>query len=181
MRSVLRRSSFSIAAVAALTLALAPSLAEARAGRGGSFGSRGGMTYSAPPPTRTAPTGAQPMQRSMTQPGTTAGAPGYAGAPVAQPRSPFMSGLMGGLIGAGIGGLLLGHGFWGGGLGFGGFLGFLLQIFLLVIAVRFLIRLFTRNRQPAMAGGPSLFGRMGGGASNGGPGPGLAMGGGSAP
>ncbi|MBN8925020.1 MAG: TIM44-like domain-containing protein [Rhodospirillales bacterium] len=178
MRSVLRRSSFSIAAVAALTLALAPSLAEARAGRGGSFGSRGGMTYSAPPPTRTAPTGAQPMQRSMTQPGTTAGAPGYAGAPVAQPRSPFMSGLMGGLIGAGIGGLLLGHGFWGGCLGFGGFLGFLLQIFLLVIAVRFLIRLFTRNQQPAMAGGPGMFGRMGGGLMPNGRAP---MGGSAAP
>ena len=53
-----------------------------------------------------------------------------------------MSGLMGGLIGAGIGGLLLGHGFFGGGLGFGGFLGFLLQIFLLVVLVRFVIRLF---------------------------------------
>ena len=38
-----------------------------------------------------------------------------------------MSGLMGGLIGAGIGGLLFGGGsFFGHGLGFGGFLGFLL-------------------------------------------------------
>ena len=46
-----------------------------------------------------------------------------------------MSGLMGGLIGAGIGGLLFGHGmFFGGSLGFGGFLGFLLQIFLIVHA-----------------------------------------------
>ena len=51
---------------------------------------------------------------------------------------------MGGLIGAGIGGLLFGHGFFGGGLGFGGFLGFLLQIFLLVLLVRFLIRLVPR-------------------------------------
>ena len=49
-------------------------------------------------------------------------------------RSPFMSGLMGGLIGAGIGGLLFGHGLFGGITGFGGFLGLLLQIFLIVLA-----------------------------------------------
>ena len=65
-----------------------------------------------------------------------------------------MSGLMGGLIGAGIGGLLFGHGFFGGMLGFGGFLGFLLQIFLIVLLVRFLIRLF-RGPSPAFAGGPA--------------------------
>ena len=71
-----------------------------------------------------------------------------------------MSGLMGGLIGAGIGGLLFGHGFFGGGLGFGGFLGFLLQIFLLVLLVRFVIRLF-RGPSPAFAGGPNIFARGG--------------------
>ncbi|HET6195870.1 MAG TPA: TIM44-like domain-containing protein, partial [Acetobacteraceae bacterium] len=81
-----------------------------------------------------------------------------------------MSGLMGGLIGAGIGGLLLGHGFFGGGLGFGGFFGFLLQIFLIVLLVRFLIRLF-RSRSPALAGGPNIFARGGS------PGPGPAGGG----
>jgi len=65
---------------------------------------------------------------------------------------------MGGLIGAGLGGLLLGHGFFGGGLGFGGLIGFLLQIFLLVWLVRFLIRRFTGGRQPAFAGGPNAGG-----------------------
>jgi predicted lipid-binding transport protein (Tim44 family) len=80
-----------------------------------------------------------------------------------------MSGLMGGLIGAGIGGLLFGHGFLGGGgLGFGGFLGFLLQIFLVVLLVRFLIRRF-RGASPAFAGGPGIFAR--GGASAPGPAP----------
>lgn len=75
-----------------------------------------------------------------------------------------MSGLMGGLIGAGIGGLLLGHGFFGGMMGLGGFLGFLLQIFLLVVLVRFVIGLF-RGPSPLYASNPPYAGRvqMGGG------------------
>ena len=158
----MRRTSFAIAAFAALALALAPGLAEARAGSGGSFGSRGSMTWSAPPSTGTAPYSAQPMQRSMTpnspSPGFGASAPGYGYG--YGPRSGFMSGLMGGLIGAGIGGLLFGHGFFGGMMGFGGFLGFLLQIFLLVLLVRFLIRRF-RGPSPAFAGGPNIFARGG--------------------
>ena len=62
----MRRALFIFAAIAALGLALAPGLADARAGFGRSFGSRGGMTWSAPPSTSTAPYGAQPMQRSFT-------------------------------------------------------------------------------------------------------------------
>ena len=71
-----------------------------------------------------------------------------------------MSGLMGGLIGAGIGGLLFGGGFFGHGLGFGGFLGFLLQIFLIVLLGRFLWRRFMGG-QSVFAGGPGLFARGG--------------------
>jgi predicted lipid-binding transport protein (Tim44 family) len=162
---------------------LAPAIADARLGSGGSMGSRGSMTYSAPPTTRTAPMTAAPMQRSMT-PNTPAPAPGYRtpgyGTPgYAQPRSSFMSGLAGGLIGAGIGGLLFGGGFFGHGLGFGGFLGFLLQIFLIVVIGRFLWRMFMGSRSPALAGGPGLFSR--GGAPGGGPGMmGGMMGGGDA-
>jgi predicted lipid-binding transport protein (Tim44 family) len=154
----MRRTSTALAAFAALALALAPGLAEARAGGGSSFGSRGGMTWSAPPSTGTAPYSAAPFQRSLTPsaPSSGFGSPGYGYGP----RSGFMSGLMGGLIGAGIGGLLLGHGFFGGMLGFGGFLGFLLQIFLIVVVVRFLIRLF-RGQSPAFAGGPNIFARGG--------------------
>ncbi len=109
------------------------------------------------------------------------GAPGY-GSPAYgyQGRSSgFMSGLMGGLIGAGIGGLLFGHGFMGGGLGMFGFLGLLLQIFLLVWVVRFVYRLIMGGRSPMMAGGPNIFARVGmpgpgpmGGATPGGPRPG---------
>jgi predicted lipid-binding transport protein (Tim44 family) len=154
----MRRASFVVATCTALALALAPGFADARAGGGGSFGSRGSMTWSAPPSTGTAPYSAFPMQRSVTPNGPSQGFGGQGYGYGA--RSGFASGLLGGLIGAGIGGLLLGHGFFGGMLGFGGFLGFLLQIFLIVLVVRFLIRLF-RGQSPAFAGGPNIFARGG--------------------
>lgn len=175
------RASNLVAAFAVAALALAPSLADARAGGGGSFGSRGGRTYSAPPVTNTAPSMGSPMERSMTprsspsNPGAAAGQPGYA-------RGGFTSGLLGGLLGAGIGGLLLGHGFFGGG-GFG-FIGFLIQLVLLYFVARWLFRMFTRRT--AMAGpGMGGFARMGqpaagNGSMGGGSMAGGSMGGGSA-
>lgn len=153
----MRRTPILLAGFAALALALSPGLADARAGGGSSFGSRGSMTYSAPPSTNTAPYSAAPMQRSMTpqyQP-----MPGY-GSPLHQGGG-LMRGLMGGLFMAGIFGLLFGHGFMGGGLGMFGFLGLLLQIFLVVWVVRFLFRTFMGGRSPAMAGGPNIFARGG--------------------
>ncbi len=104
------------------------------------------------------------MQRSMTpqygSPSPSFGSPAYQGG-----RSSFasglMGGLMGGLIGAGIGGLLFGHGFFGGGLGGFGFLGLLLQIALLVVLARFVLRRLTGARSPAVAGGPNIFSRVG--------------------
>jgi predicted lipid-binding transport protein (Tim44 family) len=158
----MRRSSLLLAAFAALSLVLAPGLADARIGGGTSSGSRGSMTWSAPPSTGTAPSAA-PMQRSMTPNSPSSGfaspSSGFA-RPGFMSGGGFMSGLMGGLIGAGIGSMLFGGSFFGGGMGFGGFFGFLLQIFLLVLLVRFLIRMF-RSRQPAMAGGPNIFARGG--------------------
>ena len=68
---------------------------------------------------------------------------------------------MGGLVGAGIGGLLFGGGLFNGISGFGGFLGFLLQIFLIVFVVRWLFRMFAGQRQPAFAGMGNLFARSG--------------------
>jgi predicted lipid-binding transport protein (Tim44 family) len=71
-------------------------------------------------------------------------------------RSPFMAGLMGGLIGVGLGGLLFGHGLFGGFTGIASFLGFLLQI-ALIAGLVWLVVGFLRRRsavgQPAMAGG----------------------------
>jgi predicted lipid-binding transport protein (Tim44 family) len=157
--NAVRRSSLLLGALIALVLAFSPGVADARLGGGSSFGSRGGMTWSAPPATRTAPYSGAPMQRSMTPNNPS---PGYGSGFGYGPRSGFMSGLMGGLIGAGIGGLLLGHGFFGGMMGFGGFLGFLLQIFLLVWVVRFLIRMFSGGSSSAVfAGGPGMFARGG--------------------
>jgi predicted lipid-binding transport protein (Tim44 family) len=136
-------------------LALAPALALAAAGDGGSFGSRGTRTYSAPPASRTAPLGAAPLQRSLTpRAGPSYAAPGYA------PRygqsygpSPFLTGLFGGLIGAGLGGILLGHGLFWGVHGVSSFLGLLLQVFLIVWFARWLLR--RRAARPALAGGGS--------------------------
>ncbi len=161
------RSSALVAVVVALSLALTPGLADARAGGGGSFGSRGGFTYSAPPATRTAPYSAQPMQRSMTpsapSPSYGSGAQGY------RPGygfGGFGSGFLGGLLGVGLGSMLFGHGF-----GFGGFFGLfglLFRILLIVWIVRWLIRLF-RGGSPAFAGGGGWFNRNQFGFSPGGP------------
>jgi len=153
----MRHTPIVLAGFAALALALSPGLADARAGGGGSFGSRGSMTYSAPPSTNTAPYSAAPMQQSMTprsQPMPGFGAPAYQG-------GGLMRGLMGGLLFAGVFGLLFGHGFMGGGLGIFGLLGLLLQVFLVVVVVRFLFRYFTGGRSPAIAGGPNIFARGG--------------------
>ncbi len=65
---------------------------------------------------------------------------------------------MGGLLGAGIGGLLFGRGMFGGITGIGSFFGLLLQIFIVVLLVRWLLRLFF-NRRPAVAG-PGMMGGM---------------------
>jgi predicted lipid-binding transport protein (Tim44 family) len=171
----MRRTAAFLATLFAAAILLAPVLADARAGGGSSMGSRGSRTYSMPAPTTTAPSYAAPMERSMTPnapvytPSPAAPAPSYGGAPaMAGARSPFVSGLMGGLIGAGIGGLLFGHGLFGGFTGIFSFLGLLIQIFLVVLVVRWLFRLVTGNRQPAFAGGPGLFARMGGGSPMGG-------------
>ncbi len=165
------RSTSLVAALAVAALTLAPSLADARAGGGMSFGSRGARTYSAPPSTSTSPYAASPMERSIT-PRT---APSFGGAPMGGQmpgRSGFASGLLGGLLGAGIGGMLFGHGFFGGG-GFG-FIGFLLQLAIMFFIARWLFRTFFRR--PAMAGaGMGSFARMGQ------PAPGMMGGGGARP
>jgi predicted lipid-binding transport protein (Tim44 family) len=149
-----------LTAAAMVALLLSPTIADARLGSGSSMGSRGSMSFSPPPTTRTAPTMASPFERSMTPATPSPGVGGFPGQ-MAPARSGFMSGLMGGLIGAGIGGLLFGGGFFGHGLGFGGFLGFLLQIFLVVMIGRFLWRMFMGSQPHALAGGPGLYGRGG--------------------
>src|SRR5258707_12551156 len=71
MLSLRVRPLLALCAVAAV-LAFAMTDADARAGRGGGFGSRGSPTLSPPPPPTTTP-GAPPIRRSMTQPGPPGG------------------------------------------------------------------------------------------------------------
>jgi predicted lipid-binding transport protein (Tim44 family) len=189
-----RRSRALVGLVGVLAL-LAAGVAEARPGRGGSsFGSRGGRTYDAPPVTRTAPTQAQPMQRSQTpQPGPNMQRPGTVPpTQAAQPRRfGFGTGLFAGLLGAGLLGMLMGHGFLGGLAGLASFMGLLLQMALIAGVVWFAVRFFRRRQEPVMAGsggrGPlsrSALGGvmpMGGGLGGGGLGAATGLGGATVP
>jgi predicted lipid-binding transport protein (Tim44 family) len=155
-----KRGSLMSLALAAL-LALAPALAEARMGGGGSFGSRGSRTWSAPPSTRTAPGMASPFERSDTpRAGPGMGQPGFNNP--AYGGSSFgrglMGGLAGGLLGAGLFGLLTGNGFFGGIGGFMSIIGFLLQIALVVFLARMAFAWWQRRNAPAGVGpqGPTF-------------------------
>lgn len=134
---------FALAGVLSL---MAVDAAEAR--RGGSFGSRGMRTYSAPPPTRTAPTQAQPIQRSMTQqPAAAARAPAMAGARTPPRTGMFSNPLVRGLLLGGLLGALLGFGFGG----MGGMLSALIQVAVIALVAMLLLRLFARRKQPEPA------------------------------
>ncbi len=164
------RLSIALAAITAAFVLVAADYADARAGRGFSGGSRGNRTFMAPPATKTAPTPAQPIQRSTTQPAApVAGAPAgaAAGAAAAAPRAGmFGGGLMGGLaagfIGAGLFGLLFGSGLFGGMAGFASIIGLLLQVLLIVIVARLAYSWWQRRNAPAAAaayaGGPAAAG-----------------------
>ena len=152
----MRRFFILLAALLPLIGALGTVPAEARLGGGHSFGSRGSFSFSSPRSTTLAP-GAAPLERSQAQMGGYGmrGGGGYN-------RRPFMSGLLGGFIGAGIFGLLLGGGFMHMGLGFGGLFGVLLQLLILFFIVRWLMRRFLGGgvapaRQPGTPQ-PSIFG-----------------------
>ena len=164
------RSRLATVLVSALALSVAVA-GSAEARRGGSFGSRGARTYSAPPPTATAPGYAAPVQRSMTAPpaagASSAARPGYAQQPARAP-APQRSGLgrfgglggglLAGLVTGGLIGAMLGHGFGGlGGLGgLGSIFATLMQFALIALLVFFAMRLF-RRRSPAAAAAPGGF------------------------
>jgi predicted lipid-binding transport protein (Tim44 family) len=130
-------------------VALAPALAEARAGGGTSAGSRGARTYQSAPATPTAPQ-STPVERSTTTQRQATQPTAQPAGPAAQPsffqRSPFLAGMMGGLLGVGLGGLLFGSGLFGQGLaGFSGILGLLLQGALIAGLVWLAISFFRRR------------------------------------
>ncbi|WP_372783657.1 Tim44 domain-containing protein [Phenylobacterium sp.] len=183
---------------ATLGVALALSMlvaAPADARRGGSFGSRGARTYSAPRSTATAPHAAPPVQRSMTAPGAAqpggayAPQPGMPGYSAYRPQSRFGGfggGFLGGLVAGGLISGLMGHG-WGGGWGGGGYGGgggglftILIQLAVLFFVISLVTRWFARRRAsasmpweaPQMAyGGPQGFAGGGGGGFAPGPAP----------
>jgi predicted lipid-binding transport protein (Tim44 family) len=123
-------------------------------------GSRGSRSFSAPPPTATAPNAARPLERSMTQPG---------GSSVARPAAPaapggffnrpgLLGGLAAGFLGAGLFGMLFGHGLLGGLGGIASFLGLILQVGIVAMIAMFAWRWWQRRSQPASAfagGAPS--------------------------
>ena len=142
-----------LAVSAALFVALAPALAEARAGARGSFGSRGSFSNSAPRATPTAPSAAQPFQRTQSQPAApqssiNRAAPGAAGGMFS---SPMARGIMGGLIGAGIFGLLSGSGLFNGLGSLAGMFGLLLQLGLIAIVAMLVLSWWRGRQQPALA------------------------------
>lgn len=135
---------FVLAAIV-VALVMVTTDAHARAGGGFSGGSRGMRSFSAPPVTRTAPTTAAPLQRTLTQPGSQTGArPGLFG-------GGLFGGLAAGFLGAGLFGLLFGHGLFGGMAGFASILGLLLQIVLIVFIARMLFAWWQRRNMPAAA------------------------------
>lgn len=141
-----------IAACLAALLLFTPALAAARAGGGASFGSRGSRTFLAPPRTNVAPFAA-PLGHTETLPPASGYGAGYGDYP--PPRRPsFFTGFMGGLIGAGIGGLLLGHGFFDL-FSLAAVIGFVVQIVLLVLIVRALLNLFAWRRRVAATPRPA--------------------------
>jgi predicted lipid-binding transport protein (Tim44 family) len=145
---------FAVALALALPLAAAMSPADARIGGGFSSGSRGSRSFSLPPSTSTAPGTASPFNRSFSQPGT----PGYGantGGLFNRPGGGLLRGFAAGFLGAGLFGLLFGGGLFGGLGGLSSLLGLILQIGLVVLAVRFAMSWWQRRNGPAYAGGAS--------------------------
>ncbi len=144
----MRNSTRFLALGTAALLAIAISAeAFAKPGRGSSAGNRGTRTESAVPSTPTAPRTSTPQPAPNTA--ATAARPAPA-APQPSMASTMMKGFAVGLIGAGLFGLLTGGSLFGGLSGIMGFLGLLLQIALIALAVR-LIWGFFRNRQQQQA------------------------------
>jgi predicted lipid-binding transport protein (Tim44 family) len=141
----------------ALPVVVVVSSADARVGGGFGSGSRGTRTFAPPPSTSTAPGGAQPLNRTFTQPGS----PGI-GAPAAAGGGFFnrlggrgmLGGLAAGFLGAGLLGMLFGGGMFGGLGGLSSIFGLILQIGLIFIVVRLAMAWWQRRHEtaPAYAG-----------------------------
>jgi predicted lipid-binding transport protein (Tim44 family) len=138
----------------ALPLMLAVSSVDARVGGGLSSGSRGTRTFSAPPSTSTAPSAAQPFNRTFTEPGSSGlGSSTAGGGFFNRPGGGMLRGLAAGFLGAGLLGMLFGGGLFGGLGGLSSLFGLILQIGLIVIVVRLAMSWWQRRTTPAYAAG----------------------------
>ena len=176
-----RRVLQSIAVVLSLALPLiaAAPPADARIGGGLSSGSRGTRTFSAPPSTSTAPSTAQPLNRTFTQPGSPGiGTSTAGGGFFNRPGGGMLRGLAAGFLGAGLFGMLFGGGMFGGLGGMSSLFGLIIQIGLIVFVVRMAMSWWQRRTTPAYADGASA---GLGGASTFRTGSGFGLGSGSAP
>lgn len=139
-----------VALGAMVVLATMPSDADARRGFGG-FGSRGAKTYQAPPKTNTAPKAAEPINKSITQPGAPTAGANQAMRPGAATQQASRFGglrglLLGGLFAAALAGIF--------GMGaLAAVAGFLLQMLLVGGIIYLIFRLFRggAGTKPAMA------------------------------
>src|ERR1700694_1884478 len=146
-RGIVQAISVVLSLALPLISAIAP--ADARIGGGFSSGSRGARTFSAPPSTSTAPSTAQPFNRTFTQPGSPGlGAPARGGGFFNTPGRSLLGGLAAGFLGAGLLGMLFGGGMFGGLGGLSSIFGLILQIGFVVICVRLAMSLWERRHAP---------------------------------
>ncbi|CAN5181275.1 Tim44 domain-containing protein [soil metagenome] len=147
-----------LAVVMAVAMPLAIAVSSSVDARPSSGGSRGTRTFSAPPTTRTAPNAAQPIQRSITQPGMTnpaAGAAASKGGFFNRPGMGMLGGLAAGFLCAGLLGMLFGGGLFGGLGGLSSIFGLILQIGLIYLVVRLAMSWWQRRNAPAYASAPA--------------------------
>ena len=135
----------------ALPTVIAASYADARIGGGSNSGSRGSRTFSAPPSTTTAPGTTQPMNRTMTQPGSPSAPAATGGGFFNRPGMGMLGGLAAGFLGAGLLGMLFGGGLFSGLGGFASILGLILQVGLIILVVRLAMSWWQRRNAPAYA------------------------------
>ncbi|UGV27466.1 hypothetical protein E0H22_18320 [Rhodopseudomonas boonkerdii] len=152
MRGAIKTLAVVLSLAMPLTIAVSTAV-DARPGGKSSMGSRGSRTFQAPPSTATAPNAAQPMNRTMQQPGS----PGMAGPAAAgaaskggffnRPGMGMLGGLAAGFLGAGLLGMLFGGGFLSGLGSMMSIIGLLVQVALIVIVVRLAMKWWQRRNQ----------------------------------
>ncbi len=140
-----------LAVFMAVAMPLAVTISSSVDARPGGGGSRGSRTFSAPPTTRTAPNAAQPLNRTITQPGTKAPATAPAGGFFNRPGMGMLGGLAAGFLGAGLLGMLFGGGLFSGLGSLSSIIGLMLQLALIFIVVRLVMSWWRRRNAPAYA------------------------------